>query len=91
MFLALCRMIARIVSSLSSVRLVSLSSVGIARLVVADMRPMPVEGVVSSMTLSLCAMPPCSVRVVVVERPCGADLILESDFFWPIVPQCFWE
>ena len=60
--------------------LVPLSSVGFPRLVVADWRPMPVLGVVSSLTLSLGALPPCPVRVVVVERLCGADLILGSDF-----------
>ena len=38
--------------------LVPLSSVGILRLVVADGRPMPVLGVVSSLTLLLRELPP---------------------------------
>ena len=89
------RMLSRL--GLCSDDLVPLSSVGIPPLVVADGRPMPVVGVVSSLTLSLGALPPCSVRVVVVEHLCGADLILGSDFllangatvFLGSEPPCF--
>ena len=60
--------------------LVSLSSVGVPRLVVADGRPMPVLGVVPELKLSLGTLSPETVRVVVVVSLCGADMILGSDF-----------
>ena len=65
---------------ISRSELVPLSSVGVPRLVVADGRPMPVLGVVPRFQLSLGTLSPETVRVVVVESLCGADVILGSDF-----------
>ena len=65
---------------ISRSELVSLSSVGVPRLVVADGRPMPVLGVVPRLKLSLGTLSPETVRVVVVKSLCGADVILGSDF-----------
>ena len=57
-----------------------MSSVGVPRLVVANGPPMPVLGVVPRLKLSLGTLSPETVRVVVVESLCGADVILGSDF-----------
>ena len=67
---------------ISRSELVSLSSVGVPRLVVADVdgRPMPVLGAVPRLKLSLGTLSPETVRVVVVKSLCGADVILGSDF-----------